>query len=848
VPERRLSSRAARHVLGSRWLTVGAGLGLMAAVLLTLAGLAAYERGRIFERASERNELLARVFADHATRNIDATAQATATLAELLQRGLSPDGPEMRAALAQTLVNLPFLRGLDILDAQGLIVGSADGTELNHRVPLAALGQAPAPGRDMLGPFVAARRLLDLARGVMRTPTPPGVGFLPLVRGVALPDGQRLQLVALLNTEAFANFQQVTMNDERAAAALLSYDGHLIAASASVKHAVGDDLSALPPFRDFLPRLEQGSWRGAGLRAEPQIAAFRVSATRPLVVLVEFGEAAAQGEWLRRSRGLAAAAAVAALVIGAMTRIASRSVRARESARRELEQAQSEALRRERDLSVTFRSLQELIFRTDTAGAITFVNAHWTTLTAADTAQARGMHLWDLVQPSQRDAAHALFTPASNASNATHASARRLQAVIVDARGELHSCDISVMPLLDGGRLQGFAGSAIDVSERVRAEQRLQAQLAFTELLMEVSPLPSSVVDLQRRYVLVNQAWERFTGHARSQVIGQAVGGHLPPAEQRVHEEQDQRLLASGRPLRYEAQMTQQDGSARDVVVNKLLLPGADGQPEGILSVIVDVTEFRNAERATREARDAAEEASRTKSEFIANISHELRTPLQSIIGFSELGVARGGGQPRLGAMFADIHGAGQRMLALVNDLLDVAKIESTVGTIHLERCDLRGLVREVLRELDPLLAPRGLRIALALPEQPLRARVDPPRFQQVVRNVLANAIRFSPQDGCIELSGAFTAAGEPHLVIADQGAGIPPAELESIFEAFVQSSLTKDGAGGTGLGLAICRKIVTAFGGRIHARNRDGGGAEFHILLPARDAGGSGETLPMPL
>jgi PAS domain S-box-containing protein len=842
MPERRLSSRAARRVLGSRWLTVGAGLGLMAAVLLTLAGLAAYERGRIFERASERNELLARVFADHATRNIDATAQATATLAELLQRGLSPDGPEMRAALSQTLVNLPFLRGLDILDAQGLIVGSADGTELNHRIPLAALGQAPAPGRDTLGPFVAARRLLDLAHGAARTPTPPGVGFLPLVRGVALPDGQRLQLAALLNIEAFANFQQVTMNDERAAAALLSYDGHLIAASTSVKRAVGADLSALPPFRDFLPRLEQGSWRGDGLRDEPQIAAFRVSATRPLVVLVEFGASAAQDEWLRRSRGLAAAAAVAVLLIGTMTRIASRSVRAREAARRELQQAQSEALRRERELSVTFRSLQELIFRTDTEGAITFVNAHWTTLTAADTAQAPGMHLWDLVQPSQRDAARALF------AHATDAGASRLQAVIVDARGEPHSCDISVMPLLDGGRLQGFAGSAIDVSERVRAEQRLQAQLGFTELLMEVSPLPSSVVDLQHRYVLVNQAWERFTGRERSQVIGQPVGSHLSPAEQRVHEEQDRRLRADGRPLRYEAQVTQQDGSARDVVVNKLLLPGADGQPEGILSVMVDVTEFRNAERATREARDAAEEASRTKSEFIANISHELRTPLQSIIGFSELGLARGGAQPRLASMFGDIHGAGQRMLALVNDLLDVAKIESTVGTIHLERCDLRGLVREVLRELDPLLAPRGLRIALSLPEQPLRARVDPPRFQQVVRNVLANAIRFSPQDGCIELSGALTAAGEPQLVIADQGAGIPPAELESIFEAFVQSSLTKDGAGGTGLGLAICRKIVTAFGGHIHARNRDGGGAEFHIRLPARDAGGSGETLPMPL
>jgi PAS domain S-box-containing protein len=838
VPERRLSGRIVRRLLGSRWLTAGVGTALAAAVLLCLSALALYERSQNFERVSERNELLARVFADRATRNIDGTAQAAATLAELLQRGLSPDGPEMRAALQQTLVNLPFLRGMGILDEQGLIVGSTDGTELNHRIDPARLGALPAPDRDALGQWVQARRLLDLATGPTRTPTPPGVGFLPLVRSVKLPGGERLSLVALLNIDAFANFQQVTMNDPRAAAALLSYDGRLIAASASVPRPVGADLSQLPPFRDFLPRLEQGSWRGDGLRAGMQIASFRVSATRPLVVLVEFGAREAQAEWLRRSQGLAAAALIAVLVIGAMTLLASRSVRAREAARRELEAAQSETQRRERELSVTFKSLQELIFRTDAEGAITFVNAHWTALTATDPASARGLHLWDLVQPTQRDAARALFAVQAS-------GARRLHAAIVDVHGELRSCDLSVMPLLEGGRLAGFAGSAIDVSERVRAEQRLQAQLGFTELLMEVSPLPSSVVDLQGRYVLVNQAWERFNGRARASVIGQPVGAHLPAAERRVHEEQDRALRAQGRPLRYEARMAQRDGQARDVVVNKLLLPGADGQPEGILSVIVDVTEFRNAERATREARDAAEEASRAKSEFVANISHELRTPLQSIIGFSELGVARGGAQPRLAAMFGEIHGAGQRMLALVNDLLDVAKIESTVGTIHLERCDLRGLVRGVLREIDPLLAPRALHVALDMPAQPLLAKVDPPRFQQVVRNVLANAIRFSPPGGCIALQAGQTDAGELHIAIADQGTGIPPAELESIFEAFVQSSLTRDGAGGTGLGLAICRKIVAAFGGRIHAENRAGGGAVFHIHLPARSGG---ETLPLPL
>jgi signal transduction histidine kinase len=184
-------------------------------------------------------------------------------------------------------------------------------------------------------------------------------------------------------------------------------------------------------------------------------------------------------------------------------------------------------------------------------------------------------------------------------------------------------------------------------------------------------------------------------------------------------------------------------------------------------------------------------------------------------------------------------------MLALVNDLLDVAKIESTVGTIHLERADLRGLVREVLTELQPLLNSRQLRPTLVLPELPMRAKVDPRRFQQVVRNVLANAIKFSPAGGRLEVLGEHADSGELCLSISDEGPGIPPAELDSIFEAFVQSSSTKDGSGGTGLGLAICRKIIDAHGGRIHAENRPQGGSVFRIHLPAR---ATSETLPVPL
>jgi len=695
-------------------VVVAIGLGLLAAVLLTLGTVAWRDREQLFARLEDRNELMARVFADRATRNVDSAALALSTISEMLARGQSPESAELRTALSQTLVSLPFLRGVSVVDAEGQILASSDATERGIVIGLDALGPRPNSGRDRLGPFVVARRLSDLVLNQQTGVTPPGVGFVPLLRETLTPTRQRLLLVAQINLDSFITFQQVTMNDPRGASALLSYEGKLLAATPGVPRAVGEDLSKLTPYTKFLPRLEHGQWTGAALRWGPQLAAFRVAATQPLVAVVEVDQEAVHAGWAAQARRLLAAAIMATLLIGVLTMLALRSLRAREHARDLLDQAQRQVARRERELSITIASVQELIFRTDTQGAITFANDRWQVYTGLSLKSASGRPLWEVFDQNSKAGMRALF-----AATVADGGVRKLQASMTQADAQPRWFDVAVMPLLREGRVVGFAGSAIDVSD------------------------------------------------------------------------------------------------------------------------------FREAERAAAESRDAAEEASRAKSEFVANISHELRTPLQSIIGFSELGLMRGREHTKLAGMFGDINNAGHRMLNLVNDLLDVAKIESSVGTINLERSDLRLLVRSVAGELSPLLGRRQQVLDLQLPSYPLRAKVDPKRFEQVMRNVLANAIKFSPEDSCITVFGEQTDAGELHLAISDQGPGIPPAELEKIFEAFVQSSQTKDGSGGTGLGLAISRKIVEAQGGHIHASNAAAGGAVFHIHLPAR---GTAETQPAPL
>jgi PAS domain S-box-containing protein len=832
------------------WLT---SLGLAMAALLTLGAFCIYERNEALSSAQARAELLARMLEDQATRTIENTALNLRSLGDsiALLPTVGPDTERLQVLLMQSQLGLTFIRSMAVLDLQGRVLASTAVAELGLQIDLNRLSDLPPEGRDRLLPLLPGRGLSDLAvqgteRLALNSAPPAGVQMLPLLRRVSSARGQGLLLLALINPDSLANYQQMAMVGDEGTALLASFAGQLLTVTEQATLLPGSLLSQHPVFRDWLPDKEHGSYIGVGALPGQQIVAFRVSRTRPLVVLVELPRETVLQGWWQLNRMLAAMGLAALLLIAGAAFTVLRSHRSRERVRQALDQAHLQVAARERELRVLLKSVQELIFRTDEHGVITYVNARWAALNPAPADQAIGRRLQDVVVPADKLAVAALFDARDRGGvRNIEASVRRDGVVDVGASagpgdGNLRRFDIAIVPLLLQGQIVGFAGSAVDVTERYVAQQRLQQQLAFTGLLLEISPLPVSMFDAKGHYVSVNQAWEDFTGRSRSDVVGHHVKLFTPPEEAVLHAEQDAVLLTHGGRLRYEMQLKHQDGMRRDMLITKVLVTDEQGGISGILCTLMDVSEFRIAERTTREARDLALEASQAKSEFIANISHELRTPLQSILGFSELGMMRGRATPKLAEMFSDVHASGQRMLALVNDLLDVSKIESSVGTFNLERSDLRGLIQSVLRELQPLIEKRHLRLLVQLPGEALSARVDSQRFQQVIRNLLANAIKFSPEGGPLELRAGTTANGEVHIEVADRGPGIPKAELEQIFEAFVQSSQTKDGSGGTGLGLAICRKIVEIHSGRIHARNRIDGGAVFHIYLPGRVVGDS--------
>jgi len=814
------------------------------ALVLGLGLLAGWQWHLHGQQLEQRQDLFARVLADHASHVLDGAAQTGTQLITSWSQRL-PATPALQDSLRQALAYQTDVRAIALLDAEGLVIASTRAQELGLRIPLRRLSAKPlAPGAVELGHVLPVRSLDGLLPD--SPPTPPGVGLLPLFQGLEL-DGRRLLLLTQLNTDSFSNFMSRTLEQDGAHAALLDGQGRRVA-SPPADGERNESIHELPPFTQFLPERESGHWVGIGLRDGQQHANFRMASRWPLLVVVETSRRdALRAWWSRSAQGLLTTALFGLMGLAALL-LAARSQGARRQALMQRDLARAAVSERDEALAVIVSSLQETVFRCDADGFLRFASAQVEALTGLPLARQIGKPLWELIEPPQRHRLIALLR--AEALRRIDDQEPRLHQMQVQVKsvsdGSIRSIDLSLRALRRDGGLVGFAGSAVDASARVQAQRFLEAQLAFLQQVLEVSPLPTSVFDIERNYVFVNQAWERFHGRERDEVIGTRVGWGLTDAQRAQHEAMDQELIAAGRPLRYDTQLRRSDGAVRDVIVYKLLLPGDAQQRPRILALALDVTELRDAERAIREARDAAEEASRTKSEFVANISHELRTPLQSIIGFSELGEHRSGDQPRLQAMFGDIHMAGHRMLSLVNDLLDVAKLDSVVGAIHLERSELRELARAVARELQPLIDSRQLLLQLELGSEPLRLKADPQRLQQVLRNLLANAIRFSPVGGELQLR-AWAAGDLLQVRLLDQGPGVPEGELEAIFDAFTQSSRTKDGSGGTGLGLTISRKIVQAHGGSLWAENRPGGGACFALKLP-RHVPGAAPTEPMPL
>ena len=282
----------------------------------------------------------------------------------------------------------------------------------------------------------------------------------------------------------------------------------------------------------------------------------------------------------------------------------------------------------------------------------------------------------------------------------------------------------------------------------------------------------------------------------------------------------ERRLTRSGRILEWRAE------------------PGPNG---GSVSTLTDVTDVRAAAHELHRAKAAAEAANQAKSRFLATMSHELRTPLNAVIGFSDA-LGRGGGQddPDRVAEFARaINEAGRQLLTLVNNILDVARIDAGRFELSSEWIDLARLIGVCARQIDPAAQAAEVSLQADVPPDLPPLQADERRLRQVLTQLLSNAVKFTPAGGAVTVSAACEATGELLVVVADSGIGIAEADLQQAFEPFgqVDSSLSRPFQG-SGLGLYIARALIQAHDGQLLLRSALGQGTTVEIRLPAARLG----------
>ncbi len=292
----------------------------------------------------------------------------------------------------------------------------------------------------------------------------------------------------------------------------------------------------------------------------------------------------------------------------------------------------------------------------------------------------------------------------------------------------------------------------------------------------------------------------------------------------------------------------------RTVVIESSAEPiiGPRGNLVGFRGIDRDNTERVTYENRLREAKELAESADRAKSEFLANMSHELRTPLHAILSFARHGAKKTGTGTRedLLGYFQQIESSANRLLPLINSVLDLAKLEARKMSFTLIHDSILPEVELAVDEIVHLAAQKKVEVTIEKASGQTPVHFDRPAVGTIIRNLLSNAVKFCCDNSIITISFAVirNECGRQFLrtTVANTGLPIPENELEAIFDKFVQSSLTKTGAGGTGLGLAICRQLLIDLHGRIWVENGNHGRALFHFTLPITQE--SEKTVQVPL
>ncbi len=471
--------------------------------------------------------------------------------------------------------------------------------------------------------------------------------------------------------------------------------------------------------------------------------------------------------------------------------------------------------------------LAEIVFETDANGVIIFLNRAWSAAMGGDATAMIGKVLRERVLFEDQ------FLFDANLETATQTtSTERIPIRLRHDDGSTVWMEMSIVLLADGGHL----GALRDITR----QRRYQEELTRLSLVANFTDNFVIITDAKGRIEWVNAAFTKRTGYQLKDIVG-LVPGHIlqgndtdPVEVERIRENLRQQRAFSSKILNYTS-----TGETYWTMLHVNPILDNDGVVERFISVQSDTTELHSAQMRAEFEKLRAESANQEKSMFLANMSHELRTPITGVLGLADLllGTELNETQRKYVEILRSSTGV---LLAVLNDVLDFSKIEH--GEIKLEKTPffVRLVIQNVVDLMRPQFAAKGLTFSWSIaPDVPTRLEGDPARLQQILYNLVGNALKFT-RAGEVSLSVSVREDAEPgyhHLdfKVSDTGIGIPEEAVNRLFRPFVQAdSSTTRRFGGTGLGLWICQRLVHLMGGSIGVRPNEGGGSVFWFDIRA--------------
>jgi len=421
--------------------------------------------------------------------------------------------------------------------------------------------------------------------------------------------------------------------------------------------------------------------------------------------------------------------------------------------------------------------------------------------------------------------------------------------------GEIIWLKTSKIPLKnERGEVIGILGTYDDITESKRSREQVELERTYFEQLFESSPEGIVVLDVNDCIIRANSEFSRLFGYTEDEMVGKPINSLIVPNDFKKEGQELTNAVAKGDTIMKETVRMRKDGSLVHVSIlgHPIYFHGGKIAVYGIYRDITDRKaveeelihktheieaqneEYRVINEELYEAKQKAEESDRLKSAFLANMSHEIRTPMNGILGFSQLLTNPELSDAEVKEYVDIVQGCGNQLLSIINDLIDISKIEANQITISYSEVNLNQLMHEQFLLFKPKVQEKNIEFSYSkgLPDEESNITIDSARVKQVVGNLLNNAIKFT-QEGEIKF-GYFLKKDFLHFFVEDTGVGISHQHFETIFERFSQvETRLAEQTGGTGLGLAISKAYIKKMGGDIWVESTPGKGSTFHFTLP---------------